>query len=127
MARREVWNQVGPLDETIFGFGEDIEWCMRAKGAGWEVWYYPGSVITHLKGQGGAHIKPYHRVWGIHQAVWTIYRKHLRTRYYWPVTGVFWLGIRISLALSIITTWARVTTRQVFDRTARQRISGQPG
>jgi hypothetical protein len=80
VARREVWDQIGPLDERIFGFGEDIDWCLRAAKAGWQVWYYPKSVIVHFKGQGGAHAKPYHKVWGIHQAMWVVYRKHFSPR-----------------------------------------------
>ena len=51
MARREVVEDIGLLDEELKQWGEDIEWCVRAKKSGWEVWYAPQSVITHLKGQ----------------------------------------------------------------------------
>ncbi len=98
LARREVLNTIGPLDEDFFGFGEDIDWCVRAKKAGWEVWYFPGSEIVHLKGQGGVHSRPYHKVRGIHQAMWIFYKKHLRARYRWPVTAAVWFGMTGSLA-----------------------------
>ncbi len=104
MARREAWDSIGPLDESIFGFGEDLDWCVRAKQGGWEVWYDPGSVIVHLKGQGGAHAKPFHKVWGIHQAMWIFYRKHLISKYPRVVGISVWLGIGISLFFSMI--WA---------------------
>lgn len=104
MARREVWDQVGPLDEAMFGFGEDIDWCLRTRAAGWEVWYFPGSTIVHLKGQGGVHSKPYHKVWGIHQCMWLVYRKYFAPRYHWPVTALVWLGVATSFALSVLTT-----------------------
>jgi GT2 family glycosyltransferase len=78
LARRNVLNDIGPLDEDFFGFGEDIDWCVRAKNVGWEVWYFPGSEMVHLKGRGGVHSRPYHKVWGIHQAMWIFYKKRLK-------------------------------------------------
>lgn len=116
LARREVWESIGPLDENIFGFGEDIDWCVRARKAGWEVWYSPESVITHLKGLGGVHAKPYRKVLGIHQAMWVFYLKHLRSRYSWLVTGVVWLGIKTRFFFSLIEVWLRETLRAFRNR-----------
>lgn len=106
MARREVWEQIGPLDPEIFGFGEDIDWCVRAEKAGWQVWYWPTSVIVHLKGQGGVHTHPYRKLRGIHQAMWVFYRKHQRDRYPLILATAVWAGIKLSLALSMVRTWA---------------------
>lgn len=117
MARREVWDAIGPLDEQIFAFGEDIDWCVRAKRAGWQVWYYPASVIVHLKGQGGVHAKPYHKVWGMHHGMWIFYRKHLMTNYAWPITGLVWLGVWSKCILSSAAIWLRRTLRPPARRT----------
>ena len=102
MARRQVWQEIGRLDEDILGFGEDIEWCVRAHKAGWQVWYYPESVIVHLKGRGGVQSRPFHKVWGLHQAMWVFYRKHLKQDYSGPVTGLVWLAVGTSLIFSIL-------------------------
>lgn len=101
-ARRDVWDDIGPLDENIIGFGEDIDWCMRAKKAGWEVWYYPRSVITHLKGQGGTHARPYCKIWGMHQAMWMIYKKYFSRWYNFILTAAVFVGISLSFAISCI-------------------------
>jgi len=114
MARREVFQAIGPLDEDIFGFGEDIEWCVRAARAGFQVWYVPRSVIIHLKGQGGAQSRPFHKVWGIHQAMWVFYRKHLRSGYSWPVTTLVFLGVGTSFVVSSLLL-------------ALRRLLGRPG
>ncbi|HXY39938.1 MAG TPA: glycosyltransferase family 2 protein [Vicinamibacteria bacterium] len=116
MARREVWDAIGPLDETIFGFGEDVEWCVRARNAGWQVWYDPRSVIVHLKGQGGVQSKPLHKVWGIHQAMWVFYRKHLRAQHSWPVTALVWAGVWSSFALSSLSVAVRRSAARVIAR-----------
>jgi GT2 family glycosyltransferase len=118
LARREVWDGIGPLDESIFGFGEDIDWCVRAHDAGWQVWYFPGSVITHLKGQGGVHAKPYHKAWAIHQAMWIFYRKHLHRRYGWAVTAAVAAGVAGSLAATVSGLWVRRSVRALAARRA---------
>jgi GT2 family glycosyltransferase len=37
LIRREAWDEVGPLDESFFLYGEDVDWCRRARRAGWFV------------------------------------------------------------------------------------------
>jgi len=81
MGKRDVLDHIGPLDEAYFGFGEDIDWCVRAKKGGWQVWYYPGAVMYHLKGKGGVHAKPFHKLFGIHQAMWLFYWKNFGGTY----------------------------------------------
>lgn len=48
MVRREVIDQVGPLDEDFFMYGEDMEWCHRIKKGGWQVFYYSEPQILHV-------------------------------------------------------------------------------
>jgi GT2 family glycosyltransferase len=107
LARREVWSDIGELDEAIFQFGEDIDWCVRAKQRGWQVWYAPNSEIIHLKGHGGVHSKPYQKVWGIHQAMWVFFQKHLSARYPKALSPVVMLGIAISFTGNVAAVAAR--------------------
>jgi N-acetylglucosaminyl-diphospho-decaprenol L-rhamnosyltransferase len=51
LIRAEVLNQIGLLDERYFMYAEDLDFCYRAKAAGWQVWYYPGVTVLHYKGQ----------------------------------------------------------------------------
>jgi len=51
LARREAADQIGGLDERIFMYAEDVDWCYRLHQAGWEVWYLPHSPIVHYGGQ----------------------------------------------------------------------------
>jgi hypothetical protein len=50
IARREAVHQVGPLDEGFFMYGEDVEWCLRMRRAGWEVWFCPDAEVMHHGG-----------------------------------------------------------------------------
>jgi hypothetical protein len=49
--RREVYEQIGSLDETFFMYSEELDWCYRAKQTGWEVVYLPTAQITHHEGK----------------------------------------------------------------------------
>jgi hypothetical protein len=50
MVRREVFEQIGLLDEGYFLYFEELDFCERARAAGWEVWHEPRARIVHLEG-----------------------------------------------------------------------------
>lgn len=51
MARREVYAQIGGLDSGFVMFYEELDWCKRAKDAGWRVVYVGSTQITHHGGK----------------------------------------------------------------------------
>ena len=51
MIRRETLDEVGLLDEDLFMYGDDVDWCRRARNAGWEVMFYPGGQAIHDRGK----------------------------------------------------------------------------
>lgn len=46
----EVFKTVGYLDENIFMYTEDVEFCLRAKGAGFKTGWTRNVQITHIGG-----------------------------------------------------------------------------
>jgi N-acetylglucosaminyl-diphospho-decaprenol L-rhamnosyltransferase len=51
MARREVYNQIGGLDEGYIMFSEELDWCRRAAEAGWRRVYVGAARIMHHGGK----------------------------------------------------------------------------
>ncbi|HEY6377510.1 MAG TPA: glycosyltransferase family 2 protein [Edaphobacter sp.] len=51
MIRRETLDQVGLLDEGLFMYGDDVDWCRRARNAGWDMIFYPGARAIHDRGK----------------------------------------------------------------------------
>ncbi len=47
MVTRALCEKVGLLDEDFFCYCEDLDWGMRARNAGFEVLYVPGSKVWH--------------------------------------------------------------------------------
>lgn len=51
MIRKKAVEDIGLLDERFFMYGEELDWCLRAKRAGWAVMYCPSAEIIHYKGE----------------------------------------------------------------------------
>jgi N-acetylglucosaminyl-diphospho-decaprenol L-rhamnosyltransferase len=51
MVRREVIEDVGLMDEGYFLYFEEVDFCLRARRAGWPCWYVPQSRVMHIVGQ----------------------------------------------------------------------------
>ena len=75
LIRRELVERIGGLDERFFMFGEDLDWCLRARQAGSRVLYWPQIVIRHLKGE-SIRSRPFASLYHFHHAMWLFYRKH---------------------------------------------------
>jgi GT2 family glycosyltransferase len=54
VARREAVVEAGLLSEDFFMYGEDLEWCLRIRRKGWQIWYCPDAEVVHLGGQSSA-------------------------------------------------------------------------
>lgn len=58
LLRRQAVDEVGPLDDRLFMYAEDLEWCWRARVAGWQVVFTPAAVVRHVGNASGQ------RKWG---------------------------------------------------------------
>lgn len=84
MFRREVYDQIGGLDEDFFLFSEENDYCDRAEKAGWCIHYLPMARVTHFESSTVSrytltrlrhyHISPllYFRKRGREGAVWAL-------------------------------------------------------
>ncbi len=50
-ARKEALDRTGWFDEDFFMYGEDIDLSIRLLKNNYRLWYYPGTSITHYKGE----------------------------------------------------------------------------
>jgi GT2 family glycosyltransferase len=54
LIKKKVWREVGPFDERYFMYGEDLDWCWRARLKGYKIIYVPQAEIYHYwHGSGG--------------------------------------------------------------------------
>ncbi|MEN6481590.1 MAG: glycosyltransferase family 2 protein [Anaerolineaceae bacterium] len=102
LIRKEVIEQIGPLDEHFFAYQEDTDFCVRARNAGWEVTYLPTSIITHFGGKGGANVQPLKSIFEWHHSYFLYYRKHLAKDYFFLLNWIVYLLMLVKFILSLI-------------------------
>jgi len=49
--RAEVLDTIGFFDPRFFMYGEEVDLCRRIKNGGYEIWYWPDIVVTHIGGE----------------------------------------------------------------------------
>lgn len=107
LIRHEVIEQIGLMDEGYFMYFDDIDYCRKARNAGWQILHWPQARVIHLRG-GSSSVKadlaarkrpkPYY---------YASRTRYFRT-FYGPVglwiANIFWLtGRAISLARESVT------------------------
>jgi hypothetical protein len=50
LVRRSVIDSVGMLDENLFFYNDDLDWCMRIRKAGFNIYFIPEAEIVHYGG-----------------------------------------------------------------------------
>lgn len=50
LIRKEVFDDIGFLDDGYFLYYEETDFCLNAFRAGWSCWYVPASKIMHIAG-----------------------------------------------------------------------------
>jgi len=50
LVRRQVFEDIGLLDEEFFMYFEDVDFCKRAREAGWNIIHNPEAHVVHLRG-----------------------------------------------------------------------------
>jgi hypothetical protein len=73
--RREVAARLDGLDEQFFMYCEDVDFCYRARLAGWRTRYVPLVTVRHEIGGSAGRVKPA-MIRARHDSLWKYYRKH---------------------------------------------------
>lgn len=92
MIRREVIEKIGLLDEDFFMYGEDLDWCYRAKAAGYKVVYAPITSVVHHKGSASRQSSQ-KALLEFHRAMQIFYNKYYRQQYGFIASLFVYFGI----------------------------------
>lgn len=102
LVRGAVVEEVGPLDEAFFFYGEDLDWAYRIKQLGWKVYYYPAVQVRHWK-RASSRLRARASIRDFYQAMRIFHRKHFAPRYRWPVNALIELGISLREGLALLS------------------------
>ncbi|WP_298459530.1 glycosyltransferase [uncultured Cellulomonas sp.] len=115
---RACRSAVGAWDETFFLYSEEVDYCQRARAAGYRVRYEPRAVAEHVGGPYGADA----RLWAhlVRNRVRHYGRHHGPTR-----TAAFTAGVALGEVLRLpVRASARAGVRAAV--TARRRADARP-
>jgi N-acetylglucosaminyl-diphospho-decaprenol L-rhamnosyltransferase len=96
IARRALYEQIGGLDSGYVMFSEELDWCRRAKDAGWQVAYVGSAHITHYGGRSTEQV----------QANKHIYFQQSKIRYFRKFHGP---GVAVGLRLFLLASYTAQT------------------
>jgi GT2 family glycosyltransferase len=119
LMRRACLDRIGALDERFFIYDEDIDWCRRARTAGWTIRYWPGVSMVHL----GASARPFMK-----DKTFVHFRSHLsyiRKHHSWVPAALYYLVMVVRLTLATLlqaVRWAggKASLAEVRERSNRQ-------
>lgn len=132
LVRREVIEQVGPLDEGFFMYSEELDWCHRIRDAGWSIAYTPDAEIVHYGGKSSEQVAPARHIYFQSSKVRYARKYHgafiaglLRTwllgQYVWQIglEGAKWLlGHRRELRAARVAAYWRVLCSGLHQQSA---------
>ena len=83
LIRKRALTGTQVFDERFFLYFEDVDLCLRLRGAGWKVVYNPAAVMTHQhrrdSAQAGASLAKWHHLSSLMKFLWK-YRFRLRPK-----------------------------------------------
>jgi len=92
LIRKDVFEDIGYLDEKIFMYGEDVEFCLRAKKAKFKIGWTEKAEIIHLGG--GSSLSPRYNQWvGEFKGLLYIYNKYYGVLAALMLKGLFYIFI----------------------------------
>jgi len=101
MIRRETLNQIGLLDDHLFMYSEDMDWCLRAKQKKWKVFYYPEVRIIHYKSRSNKK-KTYRMIFWWYYSTWYVYKKHTAKHYNFLVNATVFVGFCTMMTITLL-------------------------
>jgi GT2 family glycosyltransferase len=121
MIRREAFEAVGLLDEDLFMYGDDVDWCRRCWNAGWEVIFYPGAQAIHDRGKITA---PYPVRFAVAQqrSVIHYWKKHHSLLGVLGIRGIILFHHLLRYTVASLSILAR--SRQTAQREVARQVSG---
>jgi len=115
LLRREVVDEIGPLDEQFApAWFEDVDYCRRLAGAKKEMWVVPGAEVVHFGGSSleHMHFAGFVDIWN--RNMWRYARKWMRP----GQAEVLRWGIVFGMMLRVLACFAGLCPRGIGRREA---------
>lgn len=89
LVRRDVLDRVGLLDERMFLYFSDVDFCRRVREAGFRIFFTPEARIVHHHGVAGRKLRDVDLIW--QRDRFAYFRKHSGRPAVWAVKAIMLL------------------------------------
>jgi GT2 family glycosyltransferase len=114
MMRGRAIEQIGGLDDTYFMYCEEMDWCLRAREAGWGVYAVPTARVVHHEAQSSRQFR-----WRSFERLW-----HSRFRFYRQHPARYGPLHRIMLQ-ALVRVGLNARSNSAFRRFANGELTGR--
>ncbi len=114
LLRRSVIEQIGPLDEAFFMYGEDIDLSYRIIKGGFKNFYFPETTIIHYKGE-STKKSSVNYVFIFYNAMIIFARKHFSNQHAQLFSTLIHIAIYVRAAMAILSRFVKKTILPCFD------------
>lgn len=94
--RSEVIEQTGGFDLDYYMYVEEIDWCLRVRRAGWQVYCVPSAEMIHYEGQSTRQVRP-QMVVALWRSRYIFVQKHYSPAYRWAMRRIVRAGMRAQI------------------------------
>ena len=116
MVRKPIVDQVGLLDENFYIYCEEVDWCMRIRQAGWDIYCVPEARVIHYGGQSTQQFRGRMLV-QLHRSRNLLFEKHYSPFFRWASRQIVRIGlVRESLASVAALVTGKLSRRDLDDR-----------
>jgi GT2 family glycosyltransferase len=96
LLRRQVIEQTCGFDLDYRMYVEEIDWCMRVRRAGWDIYCVPSAEVVHYEGQSTRQVRP-QMVTALWRSRYILFAKHYSRLYQWVVRRIIRAGMRAEI------------------------------
>lgn len=94
--RREAIQVTGGFDLDYHMYVEEIDWCLRVRRAGWNVYCVPQARVVHYEGQSTRQVRP-EMVVALWSSRYLYFRKHWSRPHRWAARRIIRAGMRAQI------------------------------
>jgi len=79
LIRKSAADTISYFDETFPMFYNDVDFCYRVKQTGWQIYYFPRSVVIHERGASTKRVRN-KMIFSMHKSLYYYFKKHTKSK-----------------------------------------------
>jgi GT2 family glycosyltransferase len=100
LARRKVFEDVGVLDENLFAWSSDVDWCFRVEHSQWKQLFIPSAIAIHRRSSVSKK-QPFTNLMHYHRDLQFFYQKHYAQKNGWLLDFIWYILLQIRFVMQV--------------------------